>query len=199
MVNRMMVLAFTNDPVPISISSGDRRWFCIWSAAGRMDAKDAVKLWTWYKHGGFETIARWLADRDVSAFNPSAPPMWTEFKENLIEHGMSIAESFIVEQIRARVNEFRRGIIATPFYGICDRLATTAPAGVKVPQSALLHALKEAGWIDRGKVASVEHPGKRHVYVSPEFATERKNVLRNMLEGETGTSNKVIDFPGRTV
>jgi hypothetical protein len=125
--------------------------------------------------------------------------MWTEFKENLIEHGMSIAESFIVEQIRARVNEFRRGIIATPFYGICDRLSASAPAGVKVPQSALLHALKEAGWIDRGKVASVEHPGKRHVYVSPEFATERKNVLRNMLEGETGTSNKVIDFPGRTV
>jgi hypothetical protein len=199
MVNRMMVLAFTNDPVPISISSGDRRWFCIWSAAGRMDAKDAVKLWTWYKHGGFETIARWLADRDVSAFNPSAPPMWTEFKENLIEHGMSIAESFIVEQIRARVNEFRRGIIATPFYGICDRLATTAPAGVKVPQSALLHALKEAGWIDRGKVASAENLSRRHVYIAPEFARMSKSALRNMLEGETGTPNKVIDFPGRTV
>jgi hypothetical protein len=199
MVNRMMVLAFTNDPVPISISSGDRRWFCIWSAAGRMDAKDAVKLWTWYKHGGFETIARWLTDRDVSAFNPSAPPMWTEFKENLIEHGMSIAESFIVEQIRARVNEFRRGIIATPFYGICDRLATTAPAGVKVPQSALLHALKEAGWIDRGKVASAENLSRRHVYIAPEFARMSKSALRNMLEGETGTPNKVIDFPGRTV
>jgi hypothetical protein len=196
MVNRMMVLAFTNDPVPISISSGDRRWFCIWSATGRMDAKDAVKLWTWYRHGGFETIARWLADRDVSAFNPSAPPMWTEFKENLIEHGMSIAESFIVEQIRAKVGEFKRGIIATPFYGICDRLAATAPAGVKVPQSALLHALKEAGWIDRGKVASAEHPSRRHVYVAPELAKERKSTLRNMLE--PSSDGNVIGFPGRT-
>ena len=197
MVNRMMVLAFTNDPVPISISSGDRRWFCIWSAAGRMDAKDAVKLWTWYKHGGFETIARWLADRDVSAFNPSAPPMWTEFKENLIESGMSIAESFIVEQIRAKNAEFRRGIIATPFYGICDRLSALAPAGVKVPQSALLHALKEAGWIDRGKVSSAEHTTRKHVYVAPELAMERKSTLRNMLEPVGSSESNVRDFPGK--
>ena len=197
MVNRMMVLAFTNDPVPISISSGDRRWFCIWSAAGRMDAKDAVKLWTWYKHGGFETIARWLADRDVSAFNPSAPPMWTEFKENLIESGMSIAESFIVEQIRAKNAEFRRGIIATPFYGICDRLSALAPAGVKVPHSALLHALKEAGWIDRGKVSSAEHTTRKHVYVAPELAMERKSTLRNMLEPVGSSESNVRDFPGK--
>jgi hypothetical protein len=197
MVNRMMVLAFTNDPVPISISSGDRRWFCLWSFAGRMDSAKAQDLWHWYRNGGFETIARWLADRDVSAFNPSAPPMWTEFKENLIESGMSIAESYIVDQIRARGAEFKRGVISTPLYGICDRLAANAPAGVKVPQSALLHALKEAGWVDRGKVASVEHPSRRHVYVAPEHAKERKSVLRNMLEG-MGDGSKVIDFPGRT-
>lgn len=197
MVNRMMVLAFTNDPVPISISSGDRRWFCIWSAAGRMDARAAQEMWRWYRSGGFETIARWLADRDVSAFNPSAPPMWTEFKENLIENGMSMAESFILTQIRARTDEFKRGIIATPFYGICDRLMASGPSGVKIPPSALLHALKEAGWIDRGRVASVEHPSRRHVFVAPEYAKERKSVLRNMLE-TTGESGKVIDFPGRT-
>ena len=197
MVNRMMVLAFTNDPVPISISSGDRRWFCIWSSAGRMDPTEAQDMWRWYRSGGFEIIARWLADRDVSAFNPSAPPMWTEFKENLIENGMSIAESYLLAQIRARTDEFRRGVVATPFYGICDRLAASAPAGVKIPQAALLHALKEAGWIDRGRVASVEHPSRRHVFVAPELARERKSVLRNMLESAS-ESGKVIGFPGRT-
>ena len=197
MVNRVMVLAFTNDPVPISISSGDRRWFCIWSAAGRMDPGAAQNLWRWYRAGGFETIARWLADRDVSKFNPAAPPMWTEFKENLIENGMSIAESFIVEQIRAKNVEFKRGIIATPFYGICDRLAASAPAGVKVPQSALLHALKEAGWIDRGKVSSAEHNTRKHVYVAPELATERKSTLRNMLEPANSSESNVRDFPGK--
>jgi hypothetical protein len=197
MVNRMMVLAFTNDPVPISISSGDRRWFCIWSSAGRMDPSAAQDMWRWYRSGGFETIARWLADRDVSKFNPAAPPMWTEFKENLIENGMSMAESFILTQIRARTDEFRLGVVATPFYGICDRLMAVGPAGVKIPPSALLHALKEAGWIDRGRVASVEHPSRRHVFVAPELARERKSALRNLLEGGS-ESGKVIDFPGRT-
>ena len=197
MVNRMMVLAFTNDPVPISISSGDRRWFCIWSAAGRMPADEAQAMWTWDRSGGFEIIARWLADRDVSKFNPSAPPMWTEFKENLIENGMSMAESFILTQIRARTDEFRRGIVATPFYGICDRLMAVGPAGVKIPPSALLHALKEAGWIDRGRVASVEHPSRRHVFVAPELARERKTTLRNMLEPINSSESNVRDFPGK--
>jgi len=197
MVNRMMVVAFTNDPVPISISSGDRRWFCIWSSAGRMDPAEARDLWAWYRSGGFEIIARWLADRDVSAFNPAAPPMWTEFKENLIENGMSMAESFILTQIRARTDEFKRGIVATPFYGICDRLMATGPAGIKIPPSALLHALKEAGWVDRGRVASVEHPSRRHVFVAPEFAKERKSTLRNMLEPGTGEPGNVVNMPGR--
>jgi hypothetical protein len=153
-------------------------------------------MWRWYRSGGFETIARWLADRDVSKFNPSAPPMWTEFKENLIENGMSMAESFILTQIRARTDEFRLGVVATPFYGICDRLMAVGPAGVKIPPSALLHALKEAGWIDRGRVASVEHPSRRHVFVAPEFAKERKTTLRNMLE--PSSDGNVIGFPGRT-
>ena len=154
-------------------------------------------MWTWYRSGGFETIARWLADRDVSKFNPAAPPMWTEFKENLIENGMSMAESFILTQIRARTDEFRLGVIATPFYGICDRLMAVGPAGVKIPPSALLHALKEAGWIDRGRVASVEHPSRRHVFVAPEFAKERKTTLRNMLEPGTGSVGNVVPLPGR--
>jgi hypothetical protein len=102
-----------------------------------------------------------------------------------------------VEQIRAKNVEFKRGIIATPFYGICDRLAASAPAGVKVPQSALLHALKEAGWIDRGKVSSAEHNTRKHVYVAPELATERKSTLRNMLEPANSSESNVRDFPGK--
>jgi hypothetical protein len=198
MVNRMMVLAFTNDPVPISISSGDRRWFCIWSAAGRMPADEAQAMWTWYRSGGFETIARWLADRDVSRFNPAAPPMWTEFKENLIENGMSIAESYIVDQIRAKAGEFRRGVIATPFFKICESLTNGAPGGVKIPQAALLHALKEAGWVDMGRIGSFEHSSKRHIYAAPDLArTQTKSYLRNLLEPIASAESNVRDFPGK--
>jgi hypothetical protein len=191
MVNRAFVLAFTNDPVPITIPSQDRRWFCVWSKAPRMDAAKAAKLWTWYQAGGFATIARWLHDRDVSAFNPAAAPPLTEFKTNLVEHGMSIAESFLVEMIRGRVGEFSKGVISSPFYALCDRVAATAPSGVKVPQAALLHALKEAGWIDVGRLASSEYSTKKHIYAAPDVVTNHsKSELRRMVE-EPPASNVV--------
>ena len=183
MLNRVFVLAFTNDPVPISIPSQDRRWFCVWTSAPRMAPEDGVAMWNWFKAGGFERIAAWLHARDVSAFNPAAAPPMTEFKANLVEHGMSIAESFLVEMIRSRTGEFAKGVIGSPFYAICDRLVAGAPAGVKIPQAALLHALKEAGWQDAGRIASGEYLTKKHIFGAPDvIAQHSKSELRRMLE-----------------
>jgi len=182
MLNRVFVLAFSNDPVPISLASQDRRWFCVWSHAPRMEPSAAAKLWQWYKAGGFSAIANWLMLRDTSKFNPSAAPMMTEFKANLVEHGMSMAESYLVEQMRGRIGEFSKGVIGSPFHSLCDRLAGSAPSGVKIPQAALLHALKEAGWIDRGRLASTEYMNKKHIYCAPELDSYKKSELRRMVE-----------------
>jgi hypothetical protein len=183
MANRVFVLAFSNDPVPISLASQDRRWFCVWSAAPRMDATAAQALWAWYRKGGFEAIAAWLHARDVTKFNPAAAPAMTEFKANLVEHGMSIAESFLVEMLRNRKGEFARGVIGSPFHALCDRLAGLAPSNVKVPQAALLHALKEAGWVDCGRLKSREFDTKKHIFAAPELATIlSKSELRRALE-----------------
>jgi hypothetical protein len=182
MANRLFVLAFSNDPVPISLASQDRRWFCVWSTAPRMDSSKAKKMWDWYRNGGFGMIARFLRDRDVSQFNPSAPPMWTEFKANLVEHGMSMAESYLVEMLRNRIGDFSRGVIGSPFHSLCDRLAGAAPSGVKVPQAALLHALKEAGWVDKGRLKSREFDTKKHIFCAPELSEYAKSDLRRMVE-----------------
>jgi len=182
MANRLFVLAFSNDPVPISLASQDRRWFCVWSTAPRMNSAQAKKIWDWYRGGGFGMIARFLRARDVSKFNPSAPPMWTEFKANLVEHGMSMAESYLVEMLRNRVGDFARGVIGSPFHSLCDRLAGAAPSGVKVPQAALLHALKEAGWVDCGRLMSRDYTSKKHIFCAPEMADTPKSELRRMVE-----------------
>ena len=182
MANRLFVLAFSNDPVPISLDSQDRRWFCVWSSAPRMDAKRAKAMWDWYRAGGFAQIGRFLRDRDVSQFNPSAPPAWTEFKANLIEHGMSMAESYLVDMLKNRTGEFAKGVIGSPFFALCDRLAGTAPSGVKVPQAALLHALKEAGWVDCGRIKSSEFQSKKNVWCAPDMADLSKSELRRMVE-----------------
>jgi hypothetical protein len=183
MVNRGFVLAFSNDPVPISIDSQDRRWFCVWSSAPRMNPDEAFALWNWYKSGGFEAIGAWLYQRDVSAFNPAAAPAWTEFKANLVEHGMSMAESYLVDMMRERKGEFAKGVIGSPFHALCDRLAGTAPSGVKVPQAALLHALKEAKWVDMGRISSGDLPSKKHIFCAPDMVGKiSKSELRRLVE-----------------
>ena len=182
MANRLFVLAFSNDPVPISLASQDRRWFCVWSTAPKMKPAQAKKMWEWYRSGGFHAIGRFLRDRDVSQFNPSAPPMWTEFKANLVEHGMSMAESYLVDLLRERKSEFIKGVIGSPFHALCDRLAGAAPSGVKVPQAALLHALKEAGWIDKGRIKSRDFDTKKHVFCAPDLDEVSKSDLRRMVE-----------------
>jgi len=183
MANRLFVLAFSNDPVPISLASQDRRWFCVWSTAPRMNSDQAKKIWDWYRSGGFACIAKWLMARDVSKFNPSAAPATTEFKQNLIEHGMSMAESYLVDMLRERKGEFVKGVIGSPFHSLCDRLAGLAPSGVKVPQAALLHALKEAGWIDCGRLASHDYPSKKHIFAAPDvYETFKKSELRRAVE-----------------
>ena len=185
MLNRMFVLAFSNDPVPISLDSQDRRWFCVWSTTPRMDPDAAASMWRWYKSGGYEAIGHWLHHRDVSAFNPSAAPAMTEFKMNLIEQGMSMAESYLVELMRLRMGEFSKGVVGSPFHALCDRVASGAPAGVKVPQAALLHALTEAGWINLGRVASADYPSKKNLWAHPSMANQSKSDLRRMVEEPT--------------
>lgn len=182
MLNRAMVLAFSNDQVPISLDSQDRRWFAIWSRAPRMEPDAAAALWAWYRSSGFVAVTQWLRARDVSAFNPGATPAWTEWKFQLVEHGMTMAESFLVEMIRTRTGEFARGVVGSPFHAICDRLAGLAPSGVKVHQQALLHALKEAGWQDMGRLASHEYQTKKSVWVAPELRGRNKSELRRMIE-----------------
>jgi len=71
----------------------------------------------------------------------------------------------------------------------------SAPAGVKIPQPALLHALKEAGWIDMGMVGSADHPTKRHIYVRPDRRHESKSDLRRAIEPKKVEGN-VTNFRG---
>jgi len=183
MVNRLFVLAFSNHSVPITLETQDRRWFCVWSSAPRMTETEGQALWGWYKAGGFGRIAKWLALRDVSAFNPKATPMQAEYKSRLIENGRSMAESYIMEQIERRSIEFAGGVVASPFHRICDSLQRTSPNGMKIPQQALLHAMKEAGWQDLGMVKSAEFQTKKNLWARPDMVLQHnKSELRRMVE-----------------
>jgi hypothetical protein len=182
-LNRVFVIAFSNERVAISIPSEDRRWFVLWADAPKLPEAQAVSLWNWYqRRGGFEAVAHYLHTRDVAAWNPNAAPPMTEAKSIMVEHGMSGAESFLVDLMRRRAGEFSRGVCGGPFYGLCDRLQGIAPGNVKVVQAALLHAFKEAGWIDMGRIKSRDFETKKHVFCAPELGEYSRSDLRRMIE-----------------
>ena len=55
--------------------------------------------------------------------------------------------------------------------------------GTRVVQQALLHALKEAGWVDMGRLKSREYDIRKHIFCAPELAdTATKSELRRMVE-----------------
>ena len=183
MANRLLVLAFSNDPVPITLDSQDRRWFAIKSTAPRMTPEAGAAMWRWFDNGGVSACAAWLAARDVSAFNPGAAPPMTEFKLTLIEQGMSANESYLVDMIRERRGVFAQGVIASPFHVVCDTLSLNAPGTYKVSQGALLHALLECEWLDCGRLATREYATKKQVYCAPDMIGRKKSELRAMAEG----------------
>jgi len=195
MVNRVFVLAFSNDSMPISLPSQDRRWFCLWSYAPRMDAAEAKKLWAWYKAGGFAAIARFLHDRDVSKFNPAASPSSTDFKVNMTENGMSLAESYLVGMMRARSGPFASGISGGPFHVLLDQAAQVGnvPPTVRFTMLSLMHAFKEAGWRDRGRIMSRELTTKKHVFTSPDLGHLSNSDARRMAE-EIGSASPLKAF-----
>ena len=186
MVNRIFMLAFTNEDMPITLDSDDRRWFCVWSDAPKMTYDAAAALWGWYKAGGFEAVAAWLHTRDVSRFGPQAMPPMTEYKQKLIYVGMSSAEGYVYHEIEAGRAPFNADVIAGPWHTLCKTLTEGTNNSVRVVQPALFHALKEAGWIDKGLCHATDFPSKKHCFVRPALRHWSRSDVRRELARITG-------------
>ena len=181
-VNRTLVIAQSNYRDAIALPPDDRRWFVLWTYAPRMHASDASALQAWYDDRGYAIVANYLLHRDISAFNPSAAPAMTEAKALMSEQSMSPAESYILEQVRGRVGEFSTGVVGAPLHALLDRLSGGAPDGCKLTVSALTLALKEAGWMDKGRIYSAELRTKKQAFVAPELSSLSNSELRRRLE-----------------
>jgi hypothetical protein len=192
LVNRLQVIAFSNERVAINLPSDDRRWFVIWSDAGRMTDDEGSTIWAWLESGGKSAVAAWLHQRDVKAFNPGATPFLTEAKAIMVEAGMSGAESLLVDLMRNRLGEFSKGVVGAPWHALCDRLQGSVQGNVKIVQPALLHALKEAGWIDCGRLASRTYQTKKHIFCAPNMASTSKTDLRAMVETTPPASVRLV-------
>jgi hypothetical protein len=182
-VNRIFVLAFSNDRAPITIPADDRRWFVVWSVAPRLPDDEAARLWDWYGKGGFEAVAGYLDARDVSQFNPGAVPPLTDAKLAMVDLGMSGGEAFIADMVRQRRGVFARGVIGSPWSEVLSGIAAGTD-GHKPSRETLFVALRESGWKDIGRVMSREYQTPKHLWVAPELADRSKSDIRAMVEGK---------------
>lgn len=104
--NTVLWVFFSNWADPITLEDDDRRFFAIWTHAPAMGEKEADDIWKWYRKGGLKLCARWLHDRDVTAFNPKANAPITPFHEALADAGKTDIESGLQSLIDARKPPF---------------------------------------------------------------------------------------------
>lgn len=86
-INLMRVILTTNDWMSMYIPAEDRRMFIMHSMAAQgwhvpIHGEDYFdRLFGWFDDRGYAHVAAWLAERDISAFNPKqAPPKTTGWK-----------------------------------------------------------------------------------------------------------------------
>jgi hypothetical protein len=75
------VIITANDKVNgIYLPADDRRHLVLWSHLTKDDFNEEYwnRLYAWYGAGGNEAVAHYLANLDISAFNPKAPPPKTQ-------------------------------------------------------------------------------------------------------------------------
>ena len=92
----------------------------------------------------------------------------------------------LIDEIRNRNGVFSHGIVTAPLERICLIAAKQLAIGnvyrFQISTGALRLALKEADWIDRGRVSSANYNSARHVFCAPELRKIRKSRLREMVE-----------------
>lgn len=189
--NRMAVLAMSNKDDGITLPDDDRRWLVLWAGGYKMPDDEGAQRWAQYLGGGADAIAAWLHQRDVSQFNPGRPAPWSDAKANLVHHSLSDAEESIQHMAENREGPFAHGVVGSPYTKILDLIGAALPAGVKgLHKSALLYALRRAGWINQGmihaRVGGAAHAPKRQVWTAPGVADgwSKTDIYRTLLECE---------------
>ena len=84
----------------IYLPADDRRHYVAWSDFTKEDFKPEYwnGLWRWYHAGGFEHVAAYLAELDISDFDPKAPPpqtpaWWDIVNANLAPEDAELADA----------------------------------------------------------------------------------------------------------
>jgi hypothetical protein len=106
-MNVMGVIITTNHKADgIYLPADDRRHYVAWSTLSRADfPPDYFRdLYRWYVAGGNENVAAYLANLDISAFDPKAPPPKTDAFHDIVDANRAPEDSELADALDALSN-----------------------------------------------------------------------------------------------
>jgi phage/plasmid primase-like uncharacterized protein len=87
----------------IFLPADDRRHFVAWSDLAKEEFDESYwsRLWGWYAAGGNKHVAAFLAQLDISAFNPKAPPPKTPAFWDIVDANRSSEDAEFADVLEA--------------------------------------------------------------------------------------------------
>jgi len=90
----------------IYLPADDRRHLVVWSSLTQNDFTENYwnRLYAWYEAGGYAAVAHYLANLDISAFNPKAPPPKTQAFWEIVDASRSPEDAEFADALDALSN-----------------------------------------------------------------------------------------------
>jgi hypothetical protein len=98
-----VIITSNNKTDGIYLPADDRRHFVAWSPLSKDDFPDGYwnRLYGWYRSGGFENVAAYLATLDISAFDAKAPPPKTAVFWEIVDANRAPEDAELADALEA--------------------------------------------------------------------------------------------------
>ena len=128
------------------LPADDRRNFVAWSEclADEFDEDYWTRLYHWYGRGGFRNVAAYLAELDISDFNPKRPPRKTQAFHDIADANRAPEDSELADIIDA---------LGNPSVVTLDMIINLAPGDLqdwlkdRKNRRKIPHRLESAGYV----------------------------------------------------
>jgi Family of unknown function (DUF5906)/Primase C terminal 2 (PriCT-2) len=177
----------------IYLPPDDRRHFVAWSPLTKSDFDEAYwnTLWSWYANGGDRHVAAYLAARNISKFNPKAPPLKTPAFWDIVDASRAPEEGELADVL----DEMGR-----PYTVTLGEIRTNATGGFlewlqdRKNRRTLPHRLEAAGYVpvrnDTADDGLWKLKGKRQVIYAKAELSLRDRIAAVRRRGATSQSSQ---------
>lgn len=111
--NLFGMVMFTNREDGVAVEKHDRRFYVLWSEAGRLSEDWFERYHAWVRQGGMQVVCRYLMELDLTGFSTRGNAPTTEEKETMRLAAAPVGEAALCESIDAEEGLFAADVVST--------------------------------------------------------------------------------------